>query len=148
MANPTDFHAHGKVIAVRDGTIIFNPSNTNYEIQLMTSGGAFTGTLNAPVRAILRVEARKVWTVPSGGNFIAPIFGPPKTIQGRVRFANDTQLVVSAAASAPFLVNLPADDAGIDMSNGPIALNTMVNVVALPGATFELITEPIADVVK
>ncbi len=144
MSNAIDYPASGKVISVRDGLVIFNPANTNYEIQLIAARGSYAGPTNAPVRAILRVDARKIWTVPSGGNFVAPIFGPPKTIQGRVRFVGDTQLIVSPAASAPFVVNLPADDSAFDLANGAIAVNTMVNVVALPGATFELIAEQVA----
>src|SRR5262245_10503693 len=139
MATPTDFPARGKVIALNGGIVVFNPSNTNYELQLMSASGNYTGPVQSPVQAMIRVNARKVWTVPSGGNFIAPIFGPPKTIQGRVRFASDTQLVVQAGT--PIVVSLPGDDTAIDLSNGPIALGTMVNVVALPGASFELIAQ-------
>jgi len=40
-------------------------------------------------------------------------------------------------ASANFIVDLPAADSAIDLDNGLITLNTMVNVVALPGATLE-----------
>src|SRR5688572_19529979 len=75
--------AGGKVIAVRDGKVVFNPTGTNYEIELACP--SYAGPVNKPVKATIRVRARKVWTVPAGGNFIAPIFGPPKTIQGRVR---------------------------------------------------------------
>jgi len=87
------------------------------------------------VEVLIRVMARKVYTVPSGGNFVQPIVGPPRIIQGRVRHLDDRQLVVQASAN--FIVDLPAADSAIDLDNGLITLNTMVNVVALPGATLE-----------
>ena len=140
MSDPThatQIHSPGKVIAVRDEgkTVVFAPRGTSYELHLKAVT-PYTGPLNAPVDAIIRLTARKVYTVPSGGNFITPIMGPPKIVQGRVRSANDRELVIRAGAN--FVVTLPAADSAIDLANGPIAINTMVNVVALPGATFEL----------
>jgi hypothetical protein len=141
MSSPTDFPTPGKVIAVMDDgqTVIFAPHGTRYALHLKASG-AYAGPVNSPLEAILRLVARKVYTVPSGGNFITPIIGPPKIVQGRVLYADERQLVVKASAN--FVVGLPADDLAIDLDNGPIALNTMVNVVALPGATFELAVKP------
>jgi hypothetical protein len=91
------------------------------------------------VEARIRVQARKVWTVPSGGNFIQPIFGPPRIIQGRVKYADDRQLVVHAGAT--FLVDLPTAETAVDLPNGPIVVGAMVNVTALPGAVVEFIAQ-------
>ncbi len=135
MANVTanGMATRGKVIAVKDGVVHFAPSGTNYELHLAAPG--YSGPTGTLVQGIVRVTARKVWTVPSGGNFVAPIFGPPRTIQGRVRALDERSLVVQAGV--PILVELPADEAGYDLANGPIAVGAMVNVVALPGARFE-----------
>lgn len=125
--------ARGKVTAPKDGVVHFAPSGTNYELHLVTAKAATEfGRL---VEGVIRVRARKVWTVPSGGNFIAPIFGPPRTIQGRVKSLSDRELVVHAGV--PIVVELPAEAQGYDLARGPIAVGVMVNVVALPGATFE-----------
>ena len=126
--------AGGKVIAVRDGKIVFNPTGTNYEIELACP--AYAGPSNKPVQGTIRVTARKVWTVPAGGNFIAPIFGPPKTIQGRVRSIGDGHMVVHAGT--PITVELPDEDTVLEMADGPITQGRMVNVTAFPGGTFEL----------
>jgi hypothetical protein len=91
--------------------------------------------LNKPVELRIRVQARKVYTVPSGGNFVAPIFGPPKTIQGRVRWADESGQRLVVHAGVPVLVELPPADSGIDLDEGPITVGRMVNVVALPGAS-------------
>jgi hypothetical protein len=134
MPNLLDFPARGKVITVKDSTVVFNPAGTTYQLHLVSPG--YAGPLDKPVGAIIRVTARKVYTVPSGGNFIAPILGPPRIIQGRVKYADEKNLVVQAGANV--VVDLPAAETSIDLDNGQIAVGTMVNVVALPGARFTL----------
>jgi hypothetical protein len=135
--DPHEFATPGKIITISgDGTVIFAPRGTSYELRL-TTPTPFAGPTNAPVEAVIRVTARKVWTVPSGGNFISPIVGPPKIIQGRVRQADEKQLVVHAGAT--FLVDLPSAEHAVDLPSGPITLGNMVNVTALPGATIEIV---------
>lgn len=135
MASVMDFPARGKVIGTRGDKIIFNPTNTNYELYL--DGGASAAPTNVPVKAMIRAAARRLWTVPSGGNFIAPIFGPPRTVQGRVQLVDGNQLVVHAGM--PIVVTLPTEDVALDLSSGAIGVGTLVNFVAMPGATIELL---------
>lgn len=133
MATATAIYASGKVTAVKAGKIIFAPTGTNYELELLCP--QYAGPMNKPVQGTIRVTARKVWTVPSGGNFITPLFGPPKIIQGRVRSLDAKWLVVQAGTS--ITVDLPDDDIVFDMANGAIMENVMVNVTAYAGGTFE-----------
>jgi hypothetical protein len=126
--------AAGKVTAVMDGQVVFSPANTSYELHLKSP--SYAGPMNKPVKGTVRVTARKVWTVPSGGNFIAPIFGTPRIVQGRVRAMTARQIVVQAGTLV--LVDLPDDDIVYDLATGPIAVGTLVNVTALPGASFDL----------
>ena len=137
MAAVTDFPARGKVTGTKDGLVVFNPANTRYEIHAKPAGGAYSGAVDLPVQATLRVKARKVYTVPSGGNFISPLFGQPKTIQGRVKYLDNQVMVVHAGV--PVVVDLPAAESAIDLDEGQITVGSMVNVVALPGATFALL---------
>ena len=133
QATANGFAASGKVIATKDGVVHFAPSGTNYELLLAAPG--YSGPAGALARGTIRVQARKVWTVPSGGNFIAPIFGTPRTIQGRVRAVDERSIVVHAGV--PIVVDLPAEEPGYDLANGPIAVGVMVNIMAMPGARFE-----------
>jgi hypothetical protein len=127
--------AVGKVLSTGEDKLVFNPAGTNYELILVAPG--YAGPVHGPpVRGIIRVTARKVWTVPSGGNFIAPIFGPPRTIQGRVRSVESGRMVVHAGCQ--IWVDLPDNDIVYDLARGPIRVGGIVNVTALPGATFEL----------
>jgi hypothetical protein len=123
----------GKVTAVENGIVVFNPTGTRYEFRL---AGSFKGEPNTPVKCKIRVKARKVYTVPSGGSFVSPIYGPPRIVQGQVRSADNRTLVVQAAECS-FHVELPAEESGIDLDDGPIYAGRLVNVVCEPGARVE-----------
>jgi hypothetical protein len=124
----------GKVTGIAGDVIKFAPSNSNYDLHLVSP--SYAGPLNALVDGVIRVKARKAYTVPSGGNFISPIYGSPRIIQGRVRAVEGNSIVVQA--STPIHVDLPAEASAVELANGPIAVGSLVNVVALPGATFQL----------
>ena len=89
MAAATDFPTRGKVLASKDGMIAFNPRGTTYELHLRHAGEA--PPLNTLIDVLVRGTARKVWTVPSGGNFVTPIVGTP-------RVASATGKIVEALA--------------------------------------------------
>lgn len=125
--------ARGKVIEARPGLVIFQPRGTNYELHLEPPGD-YQGPVGKPTQGLIHVKARKLYTVPSGGNFIAPILGPPRTIQGRVVAISPTQMVLQAGAT--MTVDLPAEKHAIDLGSGPIEQGAIVNVVAFPGARF------------
>jgi len=139
MPSLTDLPARGRVSEKRDRAVVFKPTGTTYELLLETSA-PYDGPMNVPVEAILRATARKVYTVPAGGNFVAPIFGPPRTIQGRVKRMEGNQMVVHAGTS--FVIELPNRDSAIDLNNGSVTVGSLVNVSAQPGATLELLGAP------
>ena len=116
-----------------DVSVVFRPRETTYEIELGAKN--YGGPIGSRVEGQVRVSARKVYTVPSGGNFIAPIFGSPRIVQGRVRYLDEKEMVVSAGTSV--IVELPADEHAYDLVNGDLTVGSLVNVVVLPGARFE-----------
>ena len=138
MPTPTEFPARGKVLEINGRTIVFHPANTTYRTHLGIASG-LTVTTDRLLDAIIRLSARKVWTVPSGGLFVAPIFGPPRIVQGRVRYLDERQVVLYAGVNV--VVELPNSDAAYDLARGPIEVGTLVNATVLQGATFELLTE-------
>lgn len=134
MATASDFPAVGRVMGVSDDAVVFLPLNTNYELKLQTSE-KYPGPVGERIEARIRVRARKLLTVTSGGNFIAPIFGPPRIIQGRIKYLDEREMVIQAGA--PILVELPMSDQAYDMERGPLAIGQLVNVTALPDAKIE-----------
>ena len=91
----TKTYASGKVLRAVDGTVVFNPSGSRYELHLVAS--SYDGPVGKPVKAVIHATARKVYTVPSGGSYITPIFGPPRIVQGIVRQADQRSMIVHAA---------------------------------------------------
>ncbi len=142
MASVSDFPARGKVTASQPDRITFAPSGTNYQLHLDTGGVPYAGPLNVPVNLLIRVQARKLWTVSSGGGFVSPIFGPPRTIQGRVKFVGEGG-AMAVQAGTHFIIALPNKDEAYDLTSGDIAIGSMVNVVAQPGALFEWLQTPV-----
>jgi hypothetical protein len=136
MPSPLDFVARGKILRVENNLVVFNPTGTTYELHLVNQGPETPAPTPNSIACHIRATGRKIWTVPSGGNFVVPIFGPPKIVQGRVRYLDESQMVVHAAV--PVIVTLPREDAAFDLINGPLTLATLVNATLLPGATFEL----------
>ena len=119
-----------------DSIVIFQPCDTNYQMHLQTSR-PYTGPIGQLIDARLRAKAGKIYTVPSGGGFISPIFGSPRTLQGRALHVDDRQIIIRAGVAIS--VELPQPETAIDLSAGPIAVGSMINVAALPGTTFELV---------
>ena len=121
-------------------TIVFKPIGTSYELHLEGSG--YDGPMNTSVELNVTLQARKLWTIPSGGNFIEPIFGKPRTIQGRVRAIDGQTLVVQAGI--PLHVKLPSADSGVDLNDGAVTVGHMVNVMVMPGATLRMESDLLA----
>jgi hypothetical protein len=134
MPKAIDFPAVGKVLSRDDTSLLFNPQNSNYELKLAIAN--YDGPVAQRVEGLIIVSARKIYTVPSGGNFIQQIFGPPRVIQGRVKYLDEKEMVVQAGA--PIIVQLPAAEDAYDLANGDLMVASLVNVVALPGARFAL----------
>src|SRR5688500_9025961 len=114
--------ARGKVTAGRDGLVVFAPHGTNYELDLAAPG--YPVTVWSQTQAVIRVPARKVCPVPSGGTFISPLFGPPRIVQGRVKALHQRTLVVQART--PVVVDLPEDLAVIELAHGTISVGALV----------------------
>ncbi len=130
-----DFPARGNVIAINDGVVTFNPLNTNYELRLVVKDGIFNA--GQCVNGVIRLTARKVWTVASGGNFISPVLGPPRTLQGRIKMIDGNTMVLHAGV--PIVVKLSNNKETQDLVNGPLAVGALANVAAQPGASFQLL---------
>jgi hypothetical protein len=135
MPSLTEFLASGKIVRVEDLFVVFSPVGTNYEIKLATPI-RYIGPTDSLIEGSIQAIARKLWTVSSGGNFVAPIFGPPRIIQGRIKSLDQLSMVVQAGV--PITVKLPVADSAYDLSSGALSVGTLVNATLMPGASVEL----------
>lgn len=129
----------GRVVSASGSTVIFKPTDSTYELHLSTVGGPYTGPTDVPLDAILRGTARKVYTVPSGGGFVTPIIGPPRIVQGRVKQQAKGELAVHAVVTVN--VTLTGGEGTMELARGPVGDGSLVNVVLMPGMTFERATD-------
>src|SRR5256885_10334432 len=134
MPSVTDYPARGKIIAMQDRTVVFAPVDTNYEMRLEARGSLEGARVGVVLNGLIRALPRKIWTVPSGGNFIEPIFGPPRRIQGRIRYLDELTMVIQCGT--PIIVSLPADPNAYALPEGPLAVGMLANVSLLPDAPF------------
>jgi hypothetical protein len=132
----TAFPARGQLAEVHGNTVIFLPENSTYRLELQVTGQPITGPLNEPIQGLIRLRGRKLMTVPSGGNFVVPIVGPPRIVQGRVRHFDQRSLILTAGVNV--IVEIPLEDSALDLSVGPVTINQLVNATVFPGGSFEL----------
>jgi hypothetical protein len=135
MPSSSDFPAQGKVIRVEEGFVIFAPSNTNYELKLIALP-RYDGPVDKVVEVFISATARKLWTVSSGGNFLTPIQGPTRIVQGRIKYLDEKVMVVQAGA--PVVIELPILDTACDLNAGPLTVGSLVNATLVPGARLQL----------
>ncbi len=129
------YPAQGKIVASEGALVVFAPANTKYQLHLAFAGDAAVLPAGNTTAAI-RVQARKVLGVSGGGNFVVPIYGPPRILQGRIMQLDQRQMVLQCGL--PIVVDLPQEAEGMDLTHGPLEVGGRVNVVAMPGASFEL----------
>jgi hypothetical protein len=67
---------------------------------------------------------------------VAPIYGPPRTLQGRIVQLDQRQMVLQCGF--PIIVDLPQEAEALDLTYGPLEVGARVNVVAKPGASFAI----------
>lgn len=137
MPTPLDFPARGKILRIENNLVVFNPAGTTYEMHLVNAAGDLPEPSPRAVSCHIRASARKVWTMASGGNFVTPIFGTPRVLQGRVRYLEEGLAVVHAGV--PVILTLPADPTAFDLVNGPVIPAGLINATLIPGTTFELV---------
>jgi len=138
MPTPFDFPARGKILRIENNLVVFAPAGTSYELHLVPAAAGDLPTPSAQtVSCHIRATARKIWTMASGGNFVTPIFGTPRIVQGRVRYLEENLAVIQAGC--PVIVTLPADGTAFDLLNGPLAATGLVNATLIPGTTIEVV---------
>lgn len=139
MTTITEYPVRGTATSAGTDTVVFSPAGTPYNLHLNVDADAASALASAPAagssgNGTILLRARKVWTVSSGGSFITPLSGQPRTIQGRVTQAESGRLVVQAGV--PVLVDLPAQPTSYDLVGGPLTVGSLVNITVFPGASF------------
>lgn len=131
-ATATTAKHHAKGVLTRAGgeTIVLSIPGTSYEIQLAVLKAPGT-PVGMKISGVIRVQARRIDKVGSGGRYIEPVAGRPRRVQGSViEVLPDGTFVMNAGV--PVVVK-PTD---ARQKAADFAPGDFVSFDALPGATF------------
>ncbi len=123
--------ARGILESVQKTHIVISFPNTSYQMHLATP---------APVRAevgkrilgTIRVDARRIDAVDTGGKYVEPVFGRPRRVQGRVLLLNPSARTLIVDAGMPIHLHLLDDR----QRPGDFAPGDLVSCDVREGATF------------
>lgn len=113
------------------GFITISFPNTSYQMHLRPTA-AVQAEIGKRILGIIRVTARRVDIVDTGGKYVEPLFGRPRRVQGRVVSTDDATRTVIVDAGAP--IHLTLNDSR--QRAGDFAQGDLVSCDVLDGATF------------
>lgn len=109
--------------------IKFAVPNTSYELHLLPSGEVHSN-VGKRLIGVIKASARRVDVVGTGGQFVEPVFGRPRRVQGTVVAVTSEAIVVDAGVT----IHLSLTDSRQNPSM--FALGQLVSCDVLDGATF------------
>jgi len=110
--------------------IILAIPNSDYRLHLVPTG-EITTPVGRAIHGRIDLNARRIDVCGTGGQFIDPVYGRPRTVTGRIRaiIADDNALIVKA--KIPLRVHVRAPQKATDFETG-----TLINFFVDRGATF------------
>ncbi len=133
---PTDsaapvHHARGILSQATDDLITLTIPGTSYQLHLAVLKTPGT-PVGKRVSGVIRVQARRIDKVNSGGRYIEPVAGRPRRVQGSVLVVNGADGTLTMDAGVPVVVK-PTDarQKASDFQPGDF-----ISFDAMPGSTF------------
>jgi len=96
------------VEAVDDGVVTLRAPGTNYCNSFVFHGDPSSLTVGARVRGTIHAPAWKVDRVELGGNYVEPLFGRPRRMQGTILSADNVRNELTVQVGYEATVKLPA----------------------------------------
>jgi hypothetical protein len=109
--------------------IKFAVPNTSYELYLQPDG-AVHANVGKRLIGIIKASARRVDVVGTGGQFVEPVFGRPRRVQGTVVAITPEAIVVDAGVT----IHLSLTDSRQNPTQ--FSIGQLVSCDVLDGATF------------
>lgn len=121
--------------SLSDGVAAFSVPGTQYRLDLAVAGG-LDGSVGRRVRGRVRGRALRMHRAGAGGNFIEPLQGRPRIVQGTVLAVDPGANEVILDLVVPVRVAMQAGQSATAFSTGDV-----VNFYMEPGTRFEAATE-------
>jgi hypothetical protein len=81
--------------ATKPGYIVLLVPNTSYQLHLQPTG-PITAHIGKRLVGTINAQARRIDVVTTGGQYVEPLFGRPRRVQGTVIETTETAVVVDA----------------------------------------------------
>lgn len=114
------------------GHIVLEFHNTSYQMHLIPLHPV-KGEIGKRIFGTIRVSARRVDTVDTGGKYVEPVIGRPRRVQGRVIAVVPREYAIVVDAGMPITCRLTDGR----QSASDFGVGDLVSFDALDGATFE-----------
>lgn len=121
--------ARGELVSSGSGHLVMSIPNTSYQLHLVPQG-AVTTPVGKRLIGTIRVQARRIDVVGTGGQFVEPVFGRPRRVQGTVIRTEGGAVVIDAG------VPIHAVPTDARQSPDQFAVGQLVSFDAVAGATF------------
>lgn len=115
---------------VADDHIVLEILNTNYRVHLVPTAPIST-PVGKRISGRIDAHARRIDICHTGGNYIDPVFGRPRNLQGRVLGHLESQGIVIVKPVVPMFIRVHPPQTPAMFADGE-----MVTFAIEPGATF------------
>lgn len=137
--NGSTLQSRGVIDEVGADSLVLTIPGTEYRLGLTTRGqvGGAWLTAGKKARGVIRVNARRIDVVTTGGRYIEPVYGAPRRFQGTI-IAIDVEantVAIRAADSVVFVCTPSGGKRATDFSEGALVATDILP----PGAEFEAI---------
>jgi hypothetical protein len=113
----------------KPGCIVLGLPNTSYELYLIPTG-PITAVVGKRLIGTIRAQARRIDVVGTGGQYVEPVMGRPRRVQGTVLRVENGAVVVDAG------VAIHATPSDHRQSADQFQPGQFVSFDVAPGATF------------
>lgn len=117
--------------ATKPAYVVVEIPNTSYQLHLIPAG-AVTTAIGKRTVGVVRVDARRVDVVKSGGRYVEPVTGRPRRVQGAVISKDASANTITVNAGVPIVLKLTDARQRADQFND----GDFVSCDVLDGATY------------
>ena len=118
------------VQSIADDHIVLSFAETSYEMRLIPTGPIDT-PIGKRITGVIRVQARRIDIVQTGGRYVEPVYGRPCRIQGQIVATDLPGSTVTVAAPMPIVCKTDGRQRA-----GDFQIGDFVTMGTEPGATF------------
>ncbi len=122
-----------ELLRAAGGCIVIRPVSTEYALTFdLPAKTACPVAVGSRIEGNIRARAQKMHHAHGGGEFIEPLIGSPRIVQGKIREIDLAGNALLIEAIVPMWVSLTASQAAAEME-----LGALMNFYVESGATFQ-----------